>query len=386
MSVVDELDDNKTRTDIAGNNAREALRVLEQLPENVTIEPNNISMEILKKSDIKVQGAEARILAVASNYHKQTPTQLVTKNPTMSLKAKMLGIPVVTPGEEIADYGWETINIKNSTNKQIWERTGTHINLPEELTDYPPNTYFVLTCGKDNHLGKLAKNKLKILDRHPKPAWGVKPKSAQQVFAIDALTDPNLPLVSLIGGAGVGKTFLSIAAGLEQVMEQPSTYDRLTILRPVISVGRADLGFLPGDLQEKLGPWFEVVIDTMVALGNNSHRECRAQLQLWVETEKITLESVTFLRGRSLQNTYLIADEVQNLETSTVKTILSRMGTNSKCVLIGDITQIDNPWTSPKDNGLVAAVRAFYPTEQAAHVELIKGERSTLADMAAKLL
>jgi PhoH-like ATPase len=186
----------------------------------------------------------------------------------------------------------------------------------------------------------------------------------------------------------VGKTLLALAAGLEQVFEPTSNrYDRLMILRPVVAVGRQELGFLPGDLESKLGPWFEAVVDAMVALGDNvSHRQAKDIIGGWVHEGKLTLEAVTYLRGRSLQHTYVLVDEVQNLEPSVAKTILTRLGQGSKAVLVGDTTQIDSPFLSERTNALSVLADSFAGEELFGHVALMKGERSAIADLAAARL
>lgn len=160
------------------------------------------------------------------------------------------------------------------------------------------------------------------------------------------------------------------------------------ILRPVVAVGRQDLGFLPGDLEAKLGPWFEAIVDAMVALGDRiSHADARRMIDMWTEQGTLTMEAVTFLRGRSLQRTFILVDESQNLEAPlTLKTILTRVGEGSKVVFLGDTTQIDNPYAGPETNALSVLRSRFSGSDLFGHVNLVKGERSAVADLAARLL
>jgi PhoH-like ATPase len=161
----------------------------------------------------------------------------------------------------------------------------------------------------------------------------------------------------------------------------------MLILRPVVAVGKQEIGFLPGDVKEKLGPWFEAVIDTMVALSEKmTHSEAKTMLELWVEKDKLAMESVTFLRGRSFQKTFIIVDEAQNLEGLVLKTILTRVGEGSKIVFLGDTTQIDNPYLGVESNSISILNTTFEDQELFGHVTLTKGERSEVASLAAKLL
>jgi PhoH-like ATPase len=222
------------------------------------------------------------------------------------------------------------------------------------------------------------------MGRAKQTAWGLEPKNTEQMFALNLLLDPDVSIVALSGAAGTGKTILAVAAALEQTFERAPRYKRVTILRPVISVGGQDLGFLPGDVRDKLGPWFENIVDAMVRLSEGlTHKQARERLDAWVEEERLTMEAVTFLRGRSLQDTLVIVDEAQNLEASTIKTILTRLAEGSKAVLTGDVEQIDNPYLSTYDNGLSVLAGAFAGEPQFGQVVLREGRRSAAANLAA---
>jgi PhoH-like ATPase len=211
----------------------------------------------------------------------------------------------------------------------------------------------------------------------------LRPRSKEQQFALDLLLDPEVRIVALDGMAGTGKTLLALAAGLEQVIES-SLYDKLSIYRPVVPVGKAELGFLPGTLDEKLNPWMTAVHDALVALTEHrSHADARAVLEELTEREKLSLEAVTYLRGRSLHGTYVLVDEAQNLEPTTLKTILTRVGEGTKVVFTGDTSQIDAPYLSEHNNAVSVLIDAFDGERCFGHVRLSHCERSEVASLAA---
>ena len=215
------------------------------------------------------------------------------------------------------------------------------------------------------------------------------PRSKEQSFALDLLQDYDTPLVAISGNAGTGKTITALAAALNQVFEpQNSRYDRLIIIRPLYSVGGQEIGFLPGDIGDKIGPWFESITDTLVALGDRvTHSQAAKNIDLWISQGKLVFQPITYLRGRSLQKSLIIVDEAQNLEASlTLKTILTRVGYGSKVILLGDVTQIDNSYATKKNNALSIAINKFSGDPKFGFINLVKGERSELADLAAKLL
>jgi PhoH-like ATPase len=212
--------------------------------------------------------------------------------------------------------------------------------------------------------------------------WGVHPRNKEQSFAFDLLFDDEIPLVSLIGKAGSGKTLMAIAAGLEQGLGgKGDQYRRIIISRPVQPLGK-DIGFLPGTMEEKMLPWLKPIQDNIRHLMGDD----RTMLEAYVEKGKIEVEALTYIRGRSISNAFVIIDEAQNLTAHEVKTIITRIGENTKIVLTGDIEQIDNVYTNETSNGLTYAVEKFKESELAGHITFRKGERSKLATAAAKLL
>jgi PhoH-like ATPase len=219
----------------------------------------------------------------------------------------------------------------------------------------------------------------------PEP-WGLRPRSKEQRFALELLLDPHVKVIALDGRAGTGKTLLAVAAGLEQVVER-KVYEHLAIYRPLVPVGRADVGFLPGGLDEKLDPWMSAIYDAIVAL-TDRHSASDAQVLVDELTMRgqLSLESVTFLRGRSLHRQFIIVDEAQNLEPTTLKTILTRVGDGTKVVFTGDTSQIDAPYLGESNNALAVLISAFRGQECFGNITLTTGERSEVANLAAELL
>jgi PhoH-like ATPase len=213
---------------------------------------------------------------------------------------------------------------------------------------------------------------------------GVRPRNKEQSFALDILLDESIRLVTLVGKAGTGKTLLAIAAGLKRTVED-SAYTRMLVSRPVMPLGR-DIGFLPGDVDEKLNPWMQPIFDNLEFLfSTGSRRGPRAYADL-LEGGQIQVEPLTYIRGRSLPQQFIIVDEAQNLTPHEVKTIVTRSGDGTKIVLTGDPQQIDNPYVDSASNGLSVAAERFRGEKIAAHIVLAKGERSDLAELAANVL
>jgi PhoH-like ATPase len=217
-------------------------------------------------------------------------------------------------------------------------------------------------------------------------AWGLRPRSKEQRFALQLLLDPAIEVVALDGRAGTGKTLLAVASGLEQVVEL-NRYERLAVYRPLVPVGRADVGFLPGGLDEKLDPWMAAIHDAVVALTDHgSSTDARHLIDELTARGRLSLESVTFLRGRSLQRQLVVIDEAQNLEPTTLRTILTRVGGGTKVVFTGDTSQIDAPYLGEANNALAVLTQAFSGQPCFGHITLTSCERSDVASLAAELL
>lgn len=255
----------------------------------------------------------------------------------------------------------------------------------EALADLDVNNLAALRCGSQSALVRRHGDDRLVLLRQSE-AWGLRPRSKEQQFALDLLADPDVRVVALDGTAGTGKTILALAAGLEQVMEHPA-YDKLAVYRPVVPVGKSELGFLPGSLDDKLDPWMMAVTDALVALTDTrSHADAKALLDEMTARDKLSLEAVTYLRGRTLQGTYVVVDEAQNLEPNTLKTILTRVGEGTKIVFTGDTSQIDAPYLSEHTNAVSVLIDAFGGEAMFGHVRLVNCERSEVASLAAARL
>ena len=222
--------------------------------------------------------------------------------------------------------------------------------------------------------------------------FGMSPRDMRQTFAVDLLLDPQVPCVSLMGMAGTGKTFLALAAGLEQVLTA-AAYRRMAVYRPLVAVGKQDVGYLPGDLDEKLAPWMAAVHDNLFALlrrdeapgsGAREHRQVQATIESLVDRGQLELAAITYLRGRSITDELVIVDEAQNIELSALRVVLTRMGAGSKVVFCGDLGQVDNPYISPY-GGMAALIEKMKGSPLFGHVTLTKGVRSPLAEHAATI-
>jgi PhoH-like ATPase len=214
--------------------------------------------------------------------------------------------------------------------------------------------------------------------------WGIKPRNREQHFAFDALLDDRIKLVTLMGKAGTGKTLMAMAAGLKKTVLDRE-FRRLVVARPTVAMGR-ELGFLPGSLEEKLAPWMQPIHDALELLGDlNMGHEHRRSNDL-MRSGLVVVEALSYIRGRSIANQYMVIDESQNLTPLEVKTILTRVGQGTKIVFTGDPYQIDNPYVDSSSNGFNYIISKFRNQPIAAHIELQKGERSELAELAANLL
>jgi PhoH-like ATPase len=216
--------------------------------------------------------------------------------------------------------------------------------------------------------------------------WGIKARNKEQRFALDLLLDPEVPLVTLTGGAGTGKTLLAIAAALEQVVER-SLYRRVLVTRPIMPVG-ADIGFLPGEKAEKLKPWMQPIYDNLDFLSRMEDEQVQSAdvIAGLLQRDMLEVEALTYIRGRTLPKQFIIIDEAQNLTPHMIKTLVTRVGDHSKFVFTGDLYQIDNPYLDATSSGLAYLIEKFKGQEAAGHITLLKGERSRLAELGAQLL
>jgi PhoH-like ATPase len=405
LVVVEELDRKKTRMDEVGANARAAIRLLEEigasrhgglrepvdLPGGGTlrIELNGILSDRLPTA-LDPQTPDHRILATCLNLDAGSEPVLVTKDAALRIKGAQLGVAV-------QDYRADTVPVEQlgagvvehqtdpATIDQLFEEGKLEIAGVAAAV----NEFVILRSGTSRSaLARVIQtDPTCVVERMPTHvrAFGVEPKNVAQTAALHQLLDPDIPAVSIMGMAGTGKTFLALAAALEQVLEQ-GRYRRVSVYRPLVAVGRQEVGFLPGDLNEKLTPWMAAVHDNLYALFSDSGIDAaRGAIDELMDRGELEMASVTYLRGRSITGEFVIIDEAQNLELPTLKVILTRMSRDSKVVFCGDLSQIDNPYISPF-GGMAALIEKFRGSSLFAHVTLERSVRSPLAEMAATVL
>ncbi|CAN5666848.1 PhoH family protein [soil metagenome] len=409
LVVVEELDQHKTRLDDVGRAARQVIRTIEELrvanggdirrpvalPGGGTlrVETNGLHVAEVSAHGLDPNKADNRILAAALGQHTEAPTTVVSNDAALRIKAAQLGLEACEHHrrrggpDERRPAGWCTLDVSPELIDRLYRSDAVAVDdLPavdaDACTALCTNSYAVLRAGSQSVLVRRRGPQLTALTRVPEP-WGLRPRSKEQQFALDLLLDPTVRVVALDGMAGTGKTILALAAGLEQVMES-GCYDKVSVYRPVVPVGKAELGFLPGTLDEKLDPWMTAVTDALVALTERrSHADARLILEEMTDREKLSLEAVTYLRGRSLQGTFVLVDEAQNLEPTTLKTILTRVGEGTKVVFTGDTSQIDAPYLSEHNNAVAVLIDAFGGEDCFGHVRLTHCERSEVASLAA---
>jgi PhoH-like ATPase len=413
LVVVEELDQHKGRMDDVGRAARAVIRSIEELrvanngdirtpvalPNGGTlrIETNGLHLNEIREHGLDPAKNDNRILAASLGQAVHGRTVVVSNDAALRIKAAQLGLEAMEHqrlrGRTAFErpVGWTTIEVTAATVDLLYanpsgigidELDGRDVDAVHEQLD---GRYAVLRAGSQSALVRHREDELESMLRVPEP-WGLRPRSKEQQFALDLLLDPEVRVVALDGMAGTGKTILALAAGLEQVMES-NAYDKVAVYRPVVPVGKAELGFLPGTLDEKLNPWMTAVHDALVALTERrSHADARAMLDELTERERLTMEAVTYLRGRSLQGTYVLVDEAQNLEPTTLKTILTRVGEGTKVVFTGDTSQIDAPYLSEHNNAVSVLIDAFHGERCFGHIRLSHCERSEVASLAAQRL
>jgi PhoH-like ATPase len=341
------------------------------------------------------RGMDSKILAVALDERDQNPDEhvvFITKDTNLRIRADALGLKSENYDTERTDVsdlysGMAELDVTAAEVDAFYEKGGL------ALSDlyYAPNQFVVLRdAGNASHtaLGRmdLEHERMVPLTRAREGVWGIRARNKEQAFALELLLDDSVKLVTLVGKAGTGKTLLAIAAGLQKVTEE-STYQRLLVSRPIFPLGK-DIGYLPGDIEEKLNPWMQPIFDNVEFLMNLTQKEKKSGrgYHELVDMGILQIEPLTYIRGRSIPNQFMIVDEAQNLTPHEVKTIITRAGDNTKIVLTGDPYQIDHPYVDSTNNGLVHIVNKFRAERLAGHVTLQKGERSPLAELAANLL
>ena len=246
------------------------------------------------------------------------------------------------------------------------------------------NQFCVLKCGNSSALARFDKTAECFVRVEKQRCYGIEPRNSEQTFAFEALLNPNVQLVSLTGMAGTGKTLLAVAAALQQEMN----YDQILLARPVIPLQNQEIGFLPGDIKDKIGPYMLPLFDNISFIKSRLKSNTKDVLKIdeLLRTEKMTISPLAYIRGRSLSNTFFIIDEAQNLTPHEIKTIITRAGENTKIILTGDIFQIDSPYLDLRSNGITYLTDKMHGQDLFAHVNLVKGERSPLAELAGNIL
>lgn len=404
ISVIEEVDKFKKDQGENGRNARQFSRFIDVLREKgslskgVKVDNTKITVHINidlmlneMPSELDPQKADNRILNTALVLKKQFPkssVELISKDINLRIKADVY---------DVVAKDYET---GESTRDDIYE---SYLEIPvssEELDSFYSegflktkkklyaNQYVILVdeissshSGIGRYCGK--RQGLVTLEKADETIWGIHANNVEQAFALDCLLNDEIKLVSLVGKAGTGKTLLAIAAGLHKTLDE-SQYKKLLVSRPIFPMGK-DIGYLPGTVEEKLNPWMQPIFDNVEYL-MGSDKKAAGRAQELIAQGMLNLEPLTYIRGRSIPQQYLIVDEAQNLTPHEVKTIITRAGEGTKIILTGDVNQIDNPYIDSANSGLSYVVEKFRGHAIAAHVTLTKGERSELAELAANIL
>jgi PhoH-like ATPase len=410
ITVLEELDHFKKGNDMINYHAREFTRELDRLcgekifnggislgrgKGKLSICTGQTPSEKLKTS-FPENTPDHRILAIAEHLHQkhmpERPVILITKDINLRMKAKSLGIMA-------QDYHNDMVkNIED-----IYENVKTSevddssvISEMYESVEGVPVSKFKLKKAPIAHQYFIFKNHSKsglghydpfnrLINRVEKTrTYGIDPRNAEQTFALDALARPEVQLVALTGKAGTGKTLLALAAAIHQRKE----YTQIYLARPIIPLGNRDIGYLPGDVDDKIGPYMQPLFDNLAVIKQKFRQQSRefSRIEEMQQTEKLVITPLAYIRGRSLSRVFFIVDEAQNLTPHEVKTIITRAGEGTKLVFTGDIQQIDSPYLDTKSNGLSYLADRMKGQDIFAHVHLVKGERSYLADLASNLL
>ena len=406
LKVLEEIDHHKKRQDGVGINARKAIRMLDlfrekgSLHKGVRIEKGKGVIQVkgydssLLPKEFDASLPDNEIIATALSereLNEKRKVIVVSKDINMRVKCDAIGLlsedyieaQVVKDMDHIYT-GFKTHLVDDQVVDRFYSNEDVFLE-KEDIKLYP-NQFVMLVSSSNDKKTALARfiNYSYPLKRIILPhdgIWGVIPKNKEQSFALELLLDPEISLVSLVGKAGSGKTLCAIAAALEQTVNEDSIYNRLIVSRPIQPLGK-DIGFLPGTMEEKMSPWLAPIEDNLRFLMGND----KTTLEMYMQSGVIEIEALTYIRGRSIANAFIIIDEAQNLTAHEIKTIMTRVGEGTKIVLTGDIEQIDNVYVNETSNGLAHAVEKFKEFPIAGHVTFTRGERSEVATLASKVL
>jgi len=402
--VIEEIDGFKKDQSELGRNARQLARKLDEhrhagglskpqpLGNGGTVRVA-LSKNPPKNPSYDSRSMDQRILEIAleiKDDDRSVPTILVTKDVNMRIRGDALGLDTVDYEPERISLeelypGNREVAVDGSVVDALYSDGSVAVDLQLQ-----PNEYVLLKNEgtSKSALGRFDKaaGKVVAVKKLRDGVWGIRPRNKEQHYALDLLLNDDIKLVTLVGKAGTGKTLLALAAGLQKVTEEQS-FHKLLVSRPIFPLGR-DIGYLPGDIEEKLNPWMQPIYDNLellLGLNRSDKKDGRSYAEL-LDMGFVEIEPLTYIRGRSLPNVYMIVDEAQNLTPHEVKTIVTRAGEGTKIILTGDPYQIDHPYIDSSNNGLTHVAERFKQEQVAGHVTLTKGERSVLAELATQLL
>lgn len=408
ITVLEELDKFKRGNDLINFQAREFTRVLDDIVgddifnggKSLGVGKGKLRIETGKpfsdqlKSSFREDIPDHRILSIAEftagNYPRRK-TILVSKDINLRMKAKSLGI-------QAEDYKTDQVTDENVLDKTV----ATFESLDDGLIDtlynsgsfakedvgktFNPeaNECFIFKGNSSSALARYDAKSERVYRVEKKSAYGIKPRNAEQTFSLNLLMDPEVKLMALTGKAGTGKTLLALAAAIEQHRQ----YEQILLARPIVALSNRDLGYLPGDASEKINPYMQPLFDNLAVIKHTFNpRSNEYQLiEEMVKEERLNITPLAYIRGRSLSNAFFIIDEAQNLTPHEIKTIITRAGEGTKMIFTGDLQQIDSPYLDMKSNGLAYMTDRMRNQELFAHINLVKGERSYLAELASNLL
>jgi PhoH-like ATPase len=409
ITVLEELDQFKKGNGTLNFHAREILRALDNLSGDrlfnggLPIGDGKGRITILLDREFhgnlslnfSISNPDHRILNIAYTLAEEKPSRqiiLVTKDVNLRMKAKAIGLVAEdyttdhVKNIERLYTGYRTVeNIDEKVIQQMYTgQGGVDVNVLRQNHLCLPNEYLIMRNGKKSALGKYDLLTASINRVDKVSAYGIIPRNAEQIFALNALMDDSIRLVTISGKAGTGKTLLALAGALER----RSAFHQIFMARPIVPLSNKDIGFLPGDIQSKLNPYMQPLLDN---LGVIQHQFSESdpkykKIKELLENEKLVIEALSYIRGRSLVKIFFIVDEAQNLTPHEVKTIITRAGEGTKVVLTGDIFQIDHPYLDSQSNGLSYLIEKMQGQKLYAHVNLEKGERSELSELASNLL
>ncbi len=408
ITVLEELDKFKRGNDLINFQAREFTRLLDEIVGDelfnggkplgkdkgkLRIETGKPFSETLRNS-FREDIPDHRILSIAEytkNLYPKRKTILISKDINLRMKAKSLGI-------QSEDYKTDQVTDTNVLDKTVttfenfndqyidvlYNQGSFAVEDVKENFNPDANECFIFKGTSSSALARFDAKSNRIYRVEKKSAYGIKPRNAEQTFSLNMLTDPEIRLIALTGKAGTGKTLLALAAAIEQ----HRLYEQILLARPIVALSNRDIGYLPGDAAEKINPYMQPLFDNLGVIKHsfNPRSNEYQTIEEMIKEERLNITPLAFIRGRSLSNAFFIIDEAQNLTPHEIKTIITRAGEGTKMVFTGDLQQIDSPYLDMKSNGLAYMTDRMKNQDVFAHINLVKGERSALAELASNLL